>query len=59
MGVVEKLLMVPVVVFVIKRSVGRKLDRFDAKRDEARAAQAENERRKAEQREAERTIISR
>ena len=55
-GVVE-LLMVPVVVFLVKRAIGKRLDKFDAKRDEARSERAENERKKSEQREAERTII--
>ena len=55
-GVVE-LLMVPIVVFVLKRAIGRRLDHFDEKRDEARMAQAEAERKIIEQREAERTII--
>ena len=55
-GVVE-LLMVPIVVFVLKRAIGRRLDHFDEKRDEARIAQAEAEQRIIEQREAERTII--
>jgi len=55
-GIVE-LLMVPIVVFVLKRAIGRRLDHFDEKRDEARMAQAEAERKIIEQREAERTII--
>lgn len=55
-GIVE-LLAVPVVVFLIKRAVGKRLDHFDAKREDARLVQAENERRIIEQREAERSIV--
>jgi len=55
-GVVE-LLAVPVVVFLVKRAISKRLDRFDERREEARIERAENERRKIEQREAERTII--
>ena len=55
-GVVE-LLMIPVVVFVLKRAIGKRLDHFDEKREMARVEHAENERMKMEQREAERTII--
>ena len=55
-GIVE-LLAVPVIVFLVKRAIGKRLDRFDERREEARIERAENERRKIEQREAERTII--
>lgn len=55
-GIVE-MLMVPVVVYLVKRAIGKRLDHFDEKRDEARIAQAEAERKMIEQREAERTII--
>ena len=55
-GIVE-LLAVPVIVFLVKRAIGKRLDRFDERREEARVERAENERRKIEQREAERTII--
>jgi hypothetical protein len=55
-GIVE-LLAVPVVVFLVKRAISKRLDRFDEKREEARIERAENERRKIEQREAERTIV--
>jgi hypothetical protein len=55
-GIVE-LLAVPVVVFLVKRAIAKRLDRFDEKREEARIERAENERRKIEQREAERDII--
>lgn len=55
-GAVE-LLMLPVIIFLIKRSLGKRLDTFDAKRDEARIALAESERVAREQRDAERTIV--
>ena len=55
-GIVE-MLAVPVVVYLVKRAIGKRLDHFDEKRDEARIAQAEAERKAVEQREAERTII--
>lgn len=55
-GIVE-MLMVPVVVFLVKRAIGKRLDSFDSKREEARVERAEAERLKIEQREAERTII--
>jgi len=55
-GIVE-MLAVPVVVYLVKRAIGKRLDHFDEKRDEARTAQAEAERRIIEQRDAERTII--
>ena len=55
-GVVE-LLAAPIVVFMIKRAISKRLDSFDAKREEARVERAENERRKIEQREAERGIV--
>ena len=55
-GIVE-MLMVPVIVYLIKRAIGKRLDHFDAKREEARIERAEIERKKVEQREAERTII--
>ena len=55
-GIVE-LLAVPVVVFLVKRAIAKRLDRFDEKREEARIERAENERRKIKQREAERDII--
>lgn len=56
MGAVE-VLMVPILVFMLKHFVGKRLDQFDQKRDEARTAQAETDRKAIEQREAERTII--
>ena len=55
-GVVE-LLAVPVVVYLVKRVIAKRLDAFDAKREEARIERVEIEHRKMEQREAERTII--
>ena len=55
-GAIE-LLMIPVLVFVLKRIVGRRLDDFDEKRDAARMAQAEAASKAIEQREAERTIV--
>ena len=55
-GIVE-LLAVPVIVFLVKRAIGKRLDQFDEKREEARAERAENERVKQVQREAERTIV--
>ena len=51
-GVVD-LLAFPLLLWYIKR----KLEKFDGKREDARLAQAENERNAAKQREAERVII--
>ena len=48
-----QLLMCPLIVFLVKRNLGKKLDRMDEKRDEARAEQAESQR----QRDAERSIV--
>ena len=45
------------IVPVIKRFIGQRLDQFDGKREEARIERAEAERKKTKQREAERTII--
>jgi hypothetical protein len=56
MGIVE-LLAVPVIVYLVKRAIGKRLDHFDAKREDARIAQAEAERKAIEQREAERGIV--
>ena len=47
------LLMFPILAWLIKRSLGQKLDHMDEKRDEARAEQAEDKK----QREAERSIV--
>lgn len=55
-GVIE-LLMLPLLLFALKHLLGKRLDHFDEKRDEARTAQAEAERKAIEQREAERHII--
>ncbi len=52
MGVVN-ILAFPLLLWFIKRY----LERFDAKREDARIEQADAERKKIEQREAERTII--
>lgn len=51
-GIVN-LLMFPLLVFLAKRIIGRRLDEFDEKRDEARAEQAEDKK----QREAERSML--
>jgi hypothetical protein len=50
---VLQLLMCPVIVFLVKRMIGKRLDSFDKKRDDARAEQAERQR----QRDAERSIV--
>lgn len=55
-GVIE-LLALPILIFVVKHVIGKRLDAFDEKREEARIAHAEAERRIIEQRDAERTII--
>lgn len=55
-GIIE-LLMLPLLIFVLKRVLGKRLDEFDSKRDEARAAHKEASRTAAEQREAERGIV--
>ena len=55
-GIVE-MLMVPVVVYLFNRAIGKRLDHFDEKREDARTERAEAERKKIKQREAERTII--
>jgi hypothetical protein len=47
------LLMFPILAWLIKRSLGQKLDHMDEKRDEARAEQAEDKK----QREAERSML--
>ena len=51
------LFMFPMIVWALKRFVGKKLDTMDENREMARAEQRDAERRFAEQREAERTII--
>ena len=55
-GVVE-LVALPIMIFIIKRMLGKRLDDFDSKREEARLERAEAERVKIEQREAERGIV--
>jgi len=55
-GVIE-LLMLPLLLFALKHLLGKRLDQFDEKREEARVERAENERKKIEQREAERGIV--
>lgn len=52
-----ELLMVPVIVYLLKRILGKRLDSFDAKRDVARMELAESERVAHEQRVAERSIV--
>ena len=47
----------PIAIFVLEKLIGARLDKFDHKRDEARHAQEEYDRKAVEQREAERTII--
>ncbi len=47
----------PIAIFILEKLIGARLDKFDHKRDEARHAQAESNRKAIEQREAERTII--
>jgi len=51
------LFMFPMIVWALKRFVGKKLDTMDENREMARAEQRDAERKFAEQREAERTII--
>lgn len=51
------IVMLPILAALIKRSVVKRLDQFDNKRDEARVEQQEAERVKIKQRDAERTII--
>jgi len=55
-GVVN-LLMFPLILFLVKRFIGKKLDLFDEKRELARIAQSEDEKKAREQREAERSIV--
>lgn len=52
-----ELIALPVIIFVLEKLIGARLDKFDIKRDEARLARAEADRKAIEQREAERTII--
>lgn len=55
-GVIE-LLMFPLLVLLIRRLVGRRLDRFDERRELARTEQAEDVRQERERREAEHCIV--
>jgi hypothetical protein len=55
-GVIE-LLALPILIFVVKHVIGKRLDAFDEKREEARIARAETEQKIIEQREAERSIV--
>jgi hypothetical protein len=55
-GAIE-LLALPILLFVVNHVIGKRLDDFDRKRDDAREERAERERREAEQREAERSIV--
>ena len=55
-GAIE-LLMLPLLLFALKHLLGKRLDAFDEKREEARLERAEAERVKMEQREAERGIV--
>lgn len=56
-GFLFELVLLPITVFIIKSIIGKRLDQFDSKREEARIERAEIERKKVEQREAERTIV--
>ena len=56
-GGLFEVLALPVAIFILEKLIGARLDKFDHKRDEARHAQAESDRKAIEQREAERTII--
>ena len=55
-GAIE-LLMFPLLVLLIRRIVGRKLDTFDEKREIARVERAEEKRHEHEQREAEHAML--
>ena len=55
-GAIE-LLMFPLLVLLIRRVVGKKLDRFDEKRDQAREERAEDKKREHEQRDAEHAML--
>lgn len=55
--VVIDVLALPIMIFVFEKLIGARLDKFDHKREEARHARAESDRKAVEQREAERTII--
>lgn len=55
-GCVE-LLMFPLLLYLVKRAIGRRLDHFDEKRELARYEQAESKEQMDRQREAERSMI--
>lgn len=55
-GAVE-LLVLPILIFVLKHLVGKRLDSFDQKRDMARMERAKDKEREQEQREAERVMV--
>jgi hypothetical protein len=55
-GAIE-LLALPILLFVVNHVIGKRLDDFDRKRDDAREERAERERREVERREAERSIV--
>ena len=56
-GVAAEIILLPLVLFVVKRVISKRLDAFDQKRELARFERAENKRREYEQRDAERTIV--
>lgn len=55
-GVVN-LLLFPLLLYLAKRFIGNRLDAFDEKREIARVAQSEADKKSVEQREAERAIV--
>jgi di/tricarboxylate transporter len=55
-GVIE-VIAIPLTIFILEKIIGRRLDKFDSKREIARAEQAKTERKIIEQREAERDIV--
>lgn len=52
-----ELIFVPILVAIMVKIFGKRLDRFDEKRERARAERAEEKRRLEDQREAERSMI--
>lgn len=52
-----ELIFVPVMVAILVKIFGRRLDHFDAKRDQARAERAEEKKQLAEQQEAQRSMV--
>jgi hypothetical protein len=55
-GAIE-LLALPILIFVVKHVIGKRLDDFDRKREDARREREEEESRATEQREAEHAIV--